>query len=430
MPARIPLEPLRGFRDILEPDSKALTLLAQKFAKLAELHGYEEVIPPTLERFELFALKSGEEIRRTMYVFRDKAGREVALRPEATASIARIYLKHLRARPKPIKLYYIVNCFRYEEPQRARYREFWQAGVEYLGAEGVEGDFDPIKLLVAFYNSIGMLDDISLKLGTTKLYRILFGKYGVDEELQDHILHLMDKKMYNEALALVEEKVGRDLASLLEELWRNPADLENAREAVGDPEAARAVEELQTIASLIKTYNTRIEVRVNLSFARGLAYYTGIIYEVETKAIPVSIAGGGRYDNLIELYGGEHVPGTGFAIGLDRTLAALKELSKLDKLLAKPVRAAIVALSTEVLPYAAEIQDELVRMNIASTMLVEQKLHKALAWIARQGYRYAVIIGKKEQEEQTLTIRDLEKHLQKTIEYSMLKELEALDNIF
>ncbi len=422
---RITLEPLRGFRDLLHPDSTLLSRLAHIFRELAELHGFREVKPPTLERFEIFAIKSGEEIRRSMYVFRDKAGREVALRPEATASVARIYLKHLRAAPKPVKLYYIINCFRYEEPQRARYREFWQAGVEILGVPGIEADFEALKLLISFYRKIGMIDKIYLKIGTTKLYRIIFTQYGLPEELQDHVLHLMDKKLYTAALEELKSKGYTGLSTILEKIWDNKKNIDKILKILNNinKDVTKSIEELDNLVKLIKQYEPRLKVEIDLSFARGLAYYTGIIYEVKVPDFPVSIAGGGRYDKLISIYGDEDVPGTGFAIGLDRTLAALLEKGTPENLLPGRPRTAIVILDTSLLPYASKVQDILLEKGVESSLYVQHKLQKLLPRLAKQGYHYAVIIGPKEASEEKVTLRNLMEKRQETISIEQLKIL-------
>jgi len=428
---QIVLEPLRGFRDILPPDSHALSRLTELFSRLVEAYGYMEVKPPTLERFQLFAVKSGEEIRRSMYVFKDKAGREVALRPEATASIVRIYLKHLRGQPKPIRLYYVVNCFRYEEPQKARYREFWQAGIELLGEPSIIGDFEVIKILAKFYEKIDMLDNVVLKIGTTRLYRYLFAKYGIGEETQDHILHLMDKDMYNEAIEVLIETGHTSLAGLLEELWTKTRNsIDDAKKIVSrvDDKAVKILEEFGKLISMLREYNSKLKLEVDLAFARGLAYYTGTIFEIKVPGFPVSIAGGGRYDNLIELYGGEKVPGTGFAIGLDRTLAAMRELEiKPRHVYETKTQVAVVVLNEAFTTYAAQIQDIIAaKRGVSVVLYTSSKLQKMLPKLAKQGYRYAVIIGEQEAREGKLVLRDLEKREQRTIS---IEELRGMDNI-
>ncbi len=425
MKARVTLDPLRGFRDILPPESEQLASLATIFSRTARRRGYRAIVPPTLERFELFALKHGEEIRRSMYVFRDKAGREVAMRPEATASIARIYLRHLRAEPKPIRLYYIVSCYRYEEPQYARYREFYQAGVELIGEKAPTGDLEVAALLYDYYREIGFERHIEIIAGSTGVYRALFSRYRVPEELQDHVLHLMDKKEYEEARRKLAEH-NEELARLASRLWEigdidTEARYQEARSLL-EPvshEAAEHLEHLRFFARGLEELGARI--RTDLSFARGLAYYTGIIFEVKVPGFPVSIAGGGRYDTLIELYGGEHEPATGFAIGLDRTLLAMRDSGIEPPLVEKPSpRIAIVYLDASILPYALRTQRLLADWGFEASLYGGKKLGRLLPRLAEQGYEYAVIIGRKEAEEGKVSLRDLRRKRQESIELEKL----------
>jgi len=422
---RLPLEPLRGFRDLLPPDSKLLAALADIFRELVELQGYRYVIPPTLERFQLFALKSGEEIRRTMYVFRDKAGREVAMRPEATASIARIYLKHLRGEPKPIRLYYIVNCFRYEEPQFARYREFWQAGVELLGLPGLEADIEVAKILLDYYEKLSMLPHIEVVVNNIAIYRKLFNKYNVAEEEQDRILHYMDKKEYEKATELLERH-GDELREIVKCLW-DTGSPEEALDKCNVEPYSDEVKNLLVFVKLLQAYKPAAKIKPELSFARGLAYYDGIIFEVKVPGFPVSIAGGGRYSGLIALYGGEDVPGTGFAIGLDRTAAALRHLGLEEKTIEKPphrVAVIVIGRDPQALLHAYRLQHSLTEAGLPATVVyASKKVLKKLGKLVEEGYTHAAIIGLKEAKEGTVTLRDLRERRQ--TKYSSVEEAVA-----
>ena len=173
--------PPRGMRDITGRDAELYEYLFEEFKSTARRHGFEPIITPTLEYFSLFEAKSGEEIKKSMYVFEDKAGRLLALRPEVTASVVRAYLRHYRARPKPIRLYYVAQCFRYEEPQYARYREFWQGGLEVIGDPDVNAD------VAVAYTASSFLEDIGVKhyyeVGNVATYRAFMSKMGVSEEI-------------------------------------------------------------------------------------------------------------------------------------------------------------------------------------------------------------------------------------------------------
>ncbi|MCS7100019.1 MAG: ATP phosphoribosyltransferase regulatory subunit, partial [Sulfolobales archaeon] len=216
---KIPLEPARGTRDLLPPTSEYHQQLITRFSEVAELYGYRLAVIPTIEHFEIYEAKSGPGISRSMYVFQDKAGRTVCLRPEFTASIVRAYLKHLTARPKPIKLYYYGQVFRYDEPQFGRYREFYQVGVEYVGEPRIYADVELFQLIRDFYSSIG-LSNYSFRVNDISIIRGLLSRWGLPEEAQDEVLHLIDKGEIEKVLNLVGGFSGseRDLLEKLLEI--------------------------------------------------------------------------------------------------------------------------------------------------------------------------------------------------------------------
>ncbi len=422
MPEKIPLQPLRGMRDILHPDAGDLVWLANTFRDVAKLYGYVEVIPPTLERFALFALKSGEEIRRTMYVFKDKAGREVALRPEVTASVARMYLGKMRGLPKPVRVMYVANCFRYEEPQHARYREFYQAGVELIGSSDILGDAETMSLLDEFLGRAG-LEGYRFKVDNVGIHRAVMRRAGILEEEQDRVLHLMDKKLYEEAIAAARRAAtDRNMVDVLAQLAEGPGLDELGEILSGIPEAVEEAERLRSLVDILSGAMPG-RIHVDLSFARGLAYYTGIIYEVEVPELGVSVAGGGRYDTLIELYGGEPTPSTGFAAGLDRLLLALRMQGR-QILAEKAGRVLIIPLVPEAEAAALMLARRLHGQGVRAELYHgrTRRLGKALSYASDAGYRYTVIIGRAELEEGAYTLRDMESREQRRLGLEELVE--------
>jgi len=413
------LKPLRGMRDIVDPESAELAALASSFRRVASLYGYKEVIPPTLERFELFALKSGEEIRRTMYVFADKAGREVALRPEVTASVARIYLRLLRGRAKPVRLIYVANCFRYDEPQRGRYREFFQAGAELIGSDDPESDVELIMMLNEYYDTIG-LGERRIKIDDVGIHRSIMREAGVPEQEQDKILHLMDKELHDEALREARRRASNPSAlGKLEYLVSNRHGgyrVLNELAGKSGGSIAAAASRLRMIADILEEIIGRDRIIIDLGFARGLAYYTGLIYEVMVPGLGLSVAGGGRYDNLIELYGGDHTPATGFAIGLDRTLLALKAEEK--SLVEKPcARVLVVPLTRDFLVQALRALGAVHSIGAVAELYHgrTRKLRKILSFASEQGYSHVILIGRREAEEEAVTLRDMASRTQETV---------------
>jgi len=413
---KIRLDPVRGMRDIIPDESAEILWLERKFADIAELYGYEPVIAPTVELFSLFEAKSGPEIKRSMYVFKDKAGRTVCLRPELTASMARIYLRRLQTRPKPVKIFYIGSAFRYEEPQRGRYREFIQAGVEYLGEESVTADIELLLLIRDYLREIRFVN-YSIKLGHMGLFRELFNMWGIPEDVQDEVIHYIDKKELEEATTLLR-KYPKAKPEVINELpkckGRNPHELITCAESAGLPkEVMKHVELLAYVTKVTQALDIQ-EVYADLGFARGLAYYTGLIFEIVPKeAISLSVGGGGRYDTLVSLYGGPATPATGFALGIDRIHLTLKESGWVIP--EQKTKVMLVTLEREIYDYVDRVATILRSSGVIVNVFPRPKLSSALRVASEQGYDYAIIIGRKEVEGGYVTLKNLRERKQKIV---------------
>ncbi len=421
---KIRLDPLRGMRDLVSPESEELYYLMKKFSEVATRYGYELIILPTLELFEVFSVKSGPEIKKSMYVFSDKGGRQVCLRPEFTAGVARAYLRLMRDKPKPIKLYYVGQAFRYEEPQAGRYREFFQAGVEYLGDSSINADVELLLLIRDYYRAVG-LNNYRIKIGNIGLYRNLFSAWGIPEETQDLIIHYLDKKEVEKALSLVGE-YNASGQTLIEELMSiSSSEPEEIREQVSRLRLdSRSLEELEKTIKILEL-SRELDVGdsyVDLGFARGLAYYTGFIFEVVVPDATFSIGGGGRYDKLVSIYGGEDLPATGFALGLDRTLLVLS--SRGWRPPEKNVKVVLLALTN----YTAEVDRVATTLRNAGCVVdvrivTKKKVGEVLGDVAEKGYDYAVFLGEKELSEGVLTIKNLREKTQKSVSMDRLGEV-------
>ena len=161
---------VRGMRDFLPEEAKIMKYIEDKARKVAELYGYQEIITPVVESYELLAAKAGEEIRSRMFAFRDLGDRMVALRPEFTASVARLVATTLRNEPKPLRLFSVGSVYRYDEPQRGRYREFWQSNYELMGSDKPEADAEIIMLTNSLMNAVG-LRNCTFKIGHVGVLR-------------------------------------------------------------------------------------------------------------------------------------------------------------------------------------------------------------------------------------------------------------------
>lgn len=419
---------VRGMRDFLPQDARRLRFIEQIARETAELYGYDEVITPAIEYYELLAAKIGEENRKRMYVFEDLGGRKVALRPEFTASIARLVATKLQSAPKPLRLFSVGSLYRYDEPQFGRYREFWQANFELFGSAMPEADAEIISLTDNFLRKIG-LQNYCFKIGHVGVLRGIFSQEGIDEEKQNSIMQMLDKKEWEEAINLMEEAKSSprcldSLKNLLEASGRDPASvIKEIRKIVDDcPSAIEAVENLNEILDLLKSGGLKTEILIEAGFARGLEYYTGSIFEVYVPEMDIALGGGGRYDKLVELFGGGKVPAVGVAMGLDRLSIALEKQGAPirsgmpERLLVIPVERSMLGEAFKVAP--------MLRKNgfCVEIEIMGRSVKRALSDADRRGITFTVIIGPKEMKEGKVVLRHMIKREQTAVELGELLE--------
>ncbi len=396
------IERVKGTRDFLPGDMRKRREIETKLRGIAELWGYEEISTPTFEHAELFTIKSGEDILKEMYEFRDKSGRHLALRPELTAPVIRLYVNELKMAPKPTKVYYFGNCFRYEEPQRARYREFWQFGAEIIGSDRPEAEAEIIALA---YSIIKELDiDAELHLGHVGLIRELLRTAGVSEDMISRVMRLIDKGARDELMELMRIMGVEDGDTLMRIIdQKGEAAIEEARNMVTAHN--EAIEHLEHLRQLLDYYGVVYDL--NLGIARGLDYYTGMVFEIYEAGNKLGaqrqICGGGTY-RLAALFGGDDVPSTGFAFGFDR----LAEVYHSDDKEPKKVVVVPVKNEPEVLQAAIGITTRLRKHFNTYLDVMGRGLRDQLAYANTIHASYAVILGKRELTEDKVTLRDLE----------------------
>jgi histidyl-tRNA synthetase len=412
---------LRGMRDLLPEDAKMMIYVEDQARKTARLYGYKEIITPVVESYELLAAKAGDEVRSRMFVFKDLGGRDVALRPEFTASIARLVATTMRNEPKPFRLFCMGSAYRYDEPQRGRYREFWQSDYELVGSSRPEGDAEIIMLTDGLMREAG-LKRFDVKVGHVGVLRGILGQERVGEKEQGAIMQLMDKKEYDDALKLVESagaspKCLEVLRQLVECRGTDVAEVVNRIEELvkNCEKSVIAAENLREILELVSESGCKINVTVDAGFARGLEYYTGMIFEVYAPGIDVALGGGGRYDKLVELFGGEPTPAVGVAHGIDRIALALK-MQKTVLRTGNEKTVIVVPIREELRAEAFKIS----RMLRDAGMLVEvevmgRRMAKALEDADRRKMNYAIIVGERELSEGAVVVRDLAKRQQSTV---------------
>jgi histidyl-tRNA synthetase len=385
----------RGTRDFLPADTARRRYVESVMRNVARNWGYSEIITPTFEHLDLFTLKSGEGIIGELYNFTDKGGRDMTLRPELTAPVMRLYVNELQPLPKPLKLFYFENCFRYERPQKGRFREFWQFGVELIGSGKSDSDAEVIALADALLKAVGIRGD--MKLGNLAVIRTLLK--GLEPEIVSKTMRLVDKKEYAGLEALLEEigaeeQLKSDLFRLIKLEGRYT--LPQAKEIVGN------IPELVSFEKTLKLLDAYgVNYSLDFGIARGLDYYTGMVFEVYAEGLGAQkqVCGGGSYQ-LIQLFGGGDVPSTGFGIGFDRIMEicplvppALKNLV----LVSKPdTHIEAVKIATELRQYLP-VQIDLMERNFKAQLSYANTVNAA----------YVVIVGEKELEAGKLTLRDM-----------------------
>jgi len=411
------LDTPRGMDDLLPSEVALKRRIEEVIRQVFKLYGYLEIETPTVEYYELFAAKSGEEIRERMFDFLDKAGRRLVLRPEVTASVARVVSTKLKAWPLPLRIGYIADCYRYDEPQWGRRRRFWQGGFELFGSRSPLADAEILQVSHDVFERLGLKRHF-FKVGHIGILREILRCYEVSEGDQNKVLSLLDRGMRGEALRLMEEKGAGEAVEAVEKLTAlNGMDYEaifrRAEDILSPWEGARkCLENLMEIVDLARAGGVDAPIIVTPGLARGLEYYDGFIFEQGIEGVEISLNGGGRYDKLVELFGGKPTPGVGCAIGITRIMQYL-----LQTLPEKPEperpKILLVGLSNVSSKYIARVAAEIRRLEMPLEVEVTgRKVSTAIEYAVKSGMRFVVIVGEREEAEEKISIRDLEARTQ------------------
>ena len=392
----------RGTRDFLPDEMERRRFYEGRLRETARTFGFREVETPIFEDSELFVLRSGPNVLKELYAFEDKGGRSIALRPEMTAPAVRMFVNGMSNDPKPIKMFYFGQCFRYERPQSGRYREFFQFGAEIIGSATPQTDAEAIAMASAMLGSLG-LKDYRLRIGHIGVLRQRIADIGVPKERTAEVLQKLDKKLYDEARPLLTDMGVSE---------QDMEDLFALTETVGGTEVLSKVpgeagDWLRQVVAYLDAMGVR-DLEIDLGVVRGLDYYTGMVFEAEAPALGAEkqICGGGSY-TLSELFGGERVFSTGFAIGFDRALLALEKEGAVYQ--QKGIDAYVLCASDDVRIEAARIAASLRAEGLSVDQdIMDRKMAKAMKSASTVRARYAVIVGARDLENGEATLRDME----------------------
>ena len=309
---------VRGTRDFYPEDMRIRNWLFDNFRSAARSHGFEEYDSSVLEHEELYTRKQGEEITQQLYNFEDKGGRRVALRPEMTPSLARMVMARAGAMPTPMKWFSIPQCWRYERTQRGRGREHYQWNVDIWGSDAVQADAELLSVLTSFFEGVGLnADDLVIRISSRKVLEEVLGSLGISGDAFSATCIIVDKmdKLPAEVVEqqLSDQGLDSDAIATIQSTL-GLSDLDSLSSALG--KGSEAVRELATLFDLIDAYGIADWVAFDASVVRGLAYYTGPVFEAHDRGGKLrAICGGGRYDRLLSSLGGNDMPATGFGFG-------------------------------------------------------------------------------------------------------------------
>lgn len=323
----------KGLRDLLPEEVAVHRDMQQKAARLFTSYGYREVVTPTFEFLEVVESGTGGDIRKDLFLFMDREGGILCLRPEMTVSIARLAATHMHDLDFPQRLYYMCNVFRHVQPQRAQYREFWQLGIELLGASGVWADAEVITIAAKTLKELG-LRDFKISLNQIAIFNSLLQESGLNEEDQSQIRHLVERKDLVELSRRLErmdlnDEVKESIA-LMPVLHGGLEILNRIPYAEHNRQASEAIQELDRIYEPLKICGVIDHIVIDLGVLRGLDYYTGVVFEGYSPDLGYGLLGGGRYDNLMGHFGLDR-PATGFALGLDRLALVVGQRQELPR---------------------------------------------------------------------------------------------------
>jgi len=424
------IPPVKGTRDFYPPDMAVRNWIIDGWKKVSVRNGFEEYDGPIFEYLKMFQIKSGDEIVEQLFSLQDRGGRDLALRPEITPTLARMVNKRINSLPKPIKWFSVPRLFRAERPQKGRLREFFQWNIDIIGVENGLGkclaDAEVIFTTVDYLREIGLTSkDIKVKISSRELLADYLRSLGIPEDKLESIYIVLDKK---------NKLPSETFEQMLEEQVQDKKTVNKIIDFM-TVDSIPQLEELVKVKSESGEYSAKLDVKLVLdtldmmgvgdfcvydpSIVRGLAYYTGIVFEVHDTAGELrAICGGGRYDNLLRDFGGPPISATGMGMG-DRILEILlEEKGQLDKQVPKKALDYFVTCIGVFGKEAWQIVEKLRSMGYSANFSYKMGgLSRQLKEASAQKAKKCIIIGYEELEENNITVKDMVTGEQKEIDY-------------
>ena len=397
------IRPVKGTRDFYPEQMAFRNWLYGKMKEVSQRFGYREYEGPILETLELYAAKSGEElVKEQSYVFADRGGDQIALRPELTPTLARMVVQKQRELPRPIRWWSFGPFWRYERPQKGRTREFFQWNIDMIGVDSAYADAELVAVLAEFFRSVGLSpQQVGIKVNNRKLMESQIRRLGVDAARIEDVYRLIDKLD-----KLSAENWG---AYAKESIGLGDAQVDQLRGVLNDRDLWRQSTDMIAFFDSVRDLGVNDFVEFDPSIIRGLAYYTGLVFEAWDRVGEFrAILGGGRYDNLLAAVGGEPMGAIGFAMGDVVIGLVLEQFGLKPALRASPTRVLVTVFSSELMGIAARIAAQLRSAGVSTELYPEPaRLDRQLKYANALGIPFAVIVGPDEADVGKATLKNL-----------------------
>jgi histidyl-tRNA synthetase len=412
---------LPGFRDFYPEDLALRAHIFRTWRTVATRYGFEEYDGPPLEPLDLYTAKSGDEIVGQLYNFKDKGDRDVALRPEMTPTLARMVAAQASKLRKPIRWFSIPQLFRYERQQRGRLREHFQFNCDLIGEAGPLADAEIIALAIDVVRAFGLTPkDVRVRLSDRRLLNQLLESFGLTEAQVSAIYHWLDKQGRSANASnlqrLQDLKVDPDIIAFLGAACEVKDIGKLKRVLAKKPALEASVHHLDEVMDALSAIGLADFVEIDLGVVRGLAYYTGTVFEVFDSGRTLrAICGGGRYDNLLDAVGGVELPAVGFGMG-DVVLAELLKDKGLTPSDVSSIDVFLAFITQEDLPHVLSLAQRLRDANLrVEYALSPQAVGKQLKLADSRNARIAVVVGPNERARSEVVLKDLRSGSQESV---------------
>lgn len=402
---------VKGTRDFYPEDMAIRSWLYGKLREVSESFGYQEYEAPFLEKIDLYAAKSGEElVKEQSFVFPDRGGDLITLRPELTLSLARMVAQRQNQLTLPLRWWSFGPFWRYERPQKGRTREFFQWNIDLVGTTSPESDAELVAICAAFFKSVGLQpDQVGIFVNDRRLMNNQMNKIGIStDDQRKMVFKLVDRR---------DKMPPADWDTFALESGLSQSQLDDLKKMLNDRELWRESPEMRRLFAALEVLGASAYVRYDPQIVRGLDYYTGTVFEArDLDREGRAILGGGRYDNLVEAVGGDALPGIGFAMGDVMIRLILEKYNCLPEFKPSPADILVTVFNGDLLAASTRISTELRQAGFKVSCFTEEiRLDKQLKYADKMGIRFVVIVGPDEAAAGKATVKDLAQRQQATV---------------